>query len=142
MQTKYKRLLISALLILICAGALFGVSRIKVWRTLDYGCLLSDEALAGDLDRLKGQLVSIDSSYNSGQIITVGYRGTVESADSVLKEISSAGGLIWREYAAGRNFNERVEDKNFRVNRMYAFLPLWFPVWELTGAVNISIGLE
>lgn len=128
--------------IVLCLGLLFGVGRIKVWRTLDYGCLLGDEALEADLALLRGELVSIRSSYGGGDRVTVGYRGMVESAEEVLKEISSAGGLIWRDYAAGSNFDLRVREKDFRVEEVCAYLPLAFPTWKLVGATDVKVGLD
>lgn len=130
------------LLILLCLLLLLGISQIRLWRTLVYDCYISDEVIFEDLEKLNGYRVSIVCTYQNGQTTTVGYRGTVGSADAVLEDLSSAGGLIYRTYPAGKNFAERAEKKNFRVREVAAFLPLWFPVSVLTGAEEILVGLQ
>ena len=138
--------------ILCCAGILLAVCGILlvglcIWPfgltyTLTYDCLLSDAELYDDLAYLTGRgdcSMHLQTTKNSYTTIGTGSSGE-ESPEDILKRLSEAGGLIWREYAAGKNWAERVEETRFEMQKITVEPDFFLNTGKLNGAETVHWG--
>ncbi|MBQ7933055.1 MAG: hypothetical protein IJ334_18860, partial [Clostridia bacterium] len=110
--------------------------------TLTYDCLLSDAELYDDLAYLTGRgdcSMHLQTMKNSYTNIGTGSSGE-ESPDDILKRLSEAGGLIWREYAAGKNWAERVEETRFEMQKITVEPDFFLNTGKLNGAETVHWG--
>ena len=135
------------ILLAVCGILLFGLC---IWPfsltyTLTYDCLLSDAELYDDLAYLTGRgdcsmhLQTTKNSYGSETTIGTGSSGN-ESPDDILKRLSEAGGLIWRDYAAGENWSKRIEKTQFEMRKITMEPDFFLNTGKLNGAETVHWG--
>ena len=148
MNRKIKKIFVCAgILAAVCGILLFGLC---IWPfgltyTLTYDCLLSDAELYDALAYLTGRrdcsmhLQTTKNSYGSETTIGTGSSGN-ESPDDILKRLSEAGGLIWRDYAAGENWSKRIEKTQFEMRKITMEPDFFLNTGKLNGAETVHWG--
>ncbi len=148
MNRRIKKIFVCAgILSAVCGILLFGLC---IWPfgltyTLTYDCLLSDAELYDDLAYLTGRrdcsmhLQTTKNSYGSETTIGTGSSGN-ESPDDILKRLSEAGGLIWRDYAAGENWSERIEKTQFEMRKITVEPNFFLNTGKISGAEKVYWG--
>lgn len=126
----------------IAVMVLFVVCSFGLTYTLTYDCLISDPALYRDLTYLtdRGDCAMQVQAQKRSITIGTGSDGA-ETPDQILKRISDEGGLVWRDYAAGLHWEERVEDSHFKMVKITVEPSVFLNTKKLTGAEDIHWGI-
>lgn len=145
---KIKKVLYGAgILLAVTAVLLFGLC---VWPfgltyALTYDCLLSDPELYDDLLYLTERgdcsmhLQTTKNSYGSVVTVGTGSKGN-ETPDEILQRLTEGGGLIWRDYAAGKNWAKRVEEIRFEMEKITVEPDFFLNTGKLNGAETVHWG--